>query len=172
MKETTKLIFVFFLTLLLVNCTSYEFIYLRKDGTTKLKTQIDPLFDYEEFYNTHRASFTSLYTDSIWIEFIIPNIDLLGKYFPPIYGSETFVFTHRNDTLEVIQRIFSDDEEVLDPGAHSYIEIQSERKIEHIVTKNSYVKLDKKKNKIIIARSRRSFRFPEKNLNLLVIFEK
>ncbi len=172
MKETTKLIFAFFFALLLMNCTSNEFIYLRKDGTTELKTYTDPVYDYEEFYNTHRSSFISLRADSIWIEFTIANIDSLGKYFPPIYGSETFVFKYRNDTLEVIQGIFSNEEEALDPGSHSYIEIHAERKIKHIITKNSYVKLDKRKNKVIIHRSRRSFRILEKNLNLVVIFDK
>jgi hypothetical protein len=172
MKETTNYICGFFFALLLTNCTSNEFIYLRKDGTTELKTFTDPLYDYEEFYNFNRASFTSLRADSIWIEFTIANIDSLGKFFPPIYGSETFIFKYRSDTLEVMQGIFSNEEEALDPGSHSYIEILAERKIKHIITKNSYVKLDKRKNKVIIHRSRRSFRIPEKNLNLLVIFEK
>ncbi len=156
------------LVLYFSSCTASQKIFINKDGSANISSSVDEINQMENFYKSDQIS--KLFWDNkTGINFTIKTIDSLGNYLSPVFNKNIFEFKYKLDSLIIIQR--NGDALKTDDGfcCHSQIEITSEQKIKSIQTKNLYIK--QKKNKVVIQKSRRSFKKKERNLNLIIIFE-
>jgi hypothetical protein len=150
-----------------VNCTITQQISLNQNGSADIKPSPDVDNQVESgFYKSNEIY--NLKESKQCISFSIKTIDSLGNYLSPALNKNIFQFRYTQDTLFIIQqegKVFTD------INCNLFIVITSERKIKYIQTQNSSVKL-KKGNKIVIGKSRRSFKKREKNLRVVVVFDK
>jgi hypothetical protein len=158
------------MVLIIVGCSTTQQITLKQDGSATVTARELLEIVKGNFYKSDQIS--GLYWDKdSFIIYNVKNIDSVGNYLWHNFNKDFFQFKYTGDTLTITDghgRAFKDS-----TGFYcwsSVIEITSDRKIKSVHTKNSFVK--KRKNAVIINKSKRRFKLKRKNTHVIIVFEK
>jgi hypothetical protein len=153
----------------LSNCTISHKLFIDDQGSAKVITtnDIDTFF----YKSSEISIITAAKGNNNLIEYSVKSIDSIGNYLSSIFNKNVIHFVYKNDSLLIYQSSFEVLKEEFDDifCCNLVLEISSNRIISHVKTLNENVKF--KKNKVIIRKTKKSFNYKNKILEVLIVFK-